>query len=443
MLPTDSVFVAVPERHRALINLPSAIASLPVEVRPESLYISKFIAACSMGLFDAALNYLWDETIQRLRKKVTHFDLDYFFDNAVSADQRNKYTEEKDLEKITDDQLIRTCQKTGLISDIAYKHLDYIRDMRNHASAAHPNHQDITGLSLVNWLEICIREVIGKEPELGAVQIKQLLKNIRENSIQDENIPHINGMITQLPYDLAKSLLASVFGLYTSLDSSTQTRSNIQKISEAIWLSAPESSKNELGLKYASFLSNADQDRAKYAKDFLTQVNGMAYLPDGTLAIEIERALDSLMSSHLGFNNFYNEVPNARVLATMIPQNGVLPKQVVSKYVNVLTHCFIGNGHGVSSGAYQTYSSLISLWTDAEMEKFIKLPLDPIFSSTLRKMSCAQNFKNLASSLHGRASGEGLKEALVYIANFNISHLSEIDKDSEYKRRIARFAKIQ
>ena len=46
------------------------------------------------------------------------------------------------------------------ITQLGYKHLDYIRDMRNHASAAHPNHNEITGLQLASWLETCIQEVI-------------------------------------------------------------------------------------------------------------------------------------------------------------------------------------------------------------------------------------------------------------------------------------------
>ncbi|NES06504.1 MAG: hypothetical protein F6K22_29025 [Okeania sp. SIO2F4] len=52
--------------------------------------------------------------------------------------------------------------------------IDYIRDMRNHASAAHPNHNEITGLQLASWLETCIQEVIGKEPEGAVIEVKKL-----------------------------------------------------------------------------------------------------------------------------------------------------------------------------------------------------------------------------------------------------------------------------
>jgi hypothetical protein len=52
-------------------NMPDALSNLSPESRSNSLYISKFVAAVTAGLFDAALNYLWDETINELRNKLS------------------------------------------------------------------------------------------------------------------------------------------------------------------------------------------------------------------------------------------------------------------------------------------------------------------------------------------------------------------------------------
>ena len=53
-LPTDKVLVAVPERQRVINNLPDVISAIDGSRRQNSLYLSKFIAACGAGLFDAA-----------------------------------------------------------------------------------------------------------------------------------------------------------------------------------------------------------------------------------------------------------------------------------------------------------------------------------------------------------------------------------------------------
>ena len=66
-LPSQNVLTNVGERMRVLDNLHSVVESLDGNLRGNSIYISKFTAACSVGLFDAALNFIWDETIASLR----------------------------------------------------------------------------------------------------------------------------------------------------------------------------------------------------------------------------------------------------------------------------------------------------------------------------------------------------------------------------------------
>jgi hypothetical protein len=91
-LPTDGVLVPVCERRRVINNLPDVVGSVAAERRTEAMYVSKFVAACAGGLFDAALNYLWDETVVNLRTKVVRFDLAYFYASAIdSEDQRRNY----------------------------------------------------------------------------------------------------------------------------------------------------------------------------------------------------------------------------------------------------------------------------------------------------------------------------------------------------------------
>src|SRR3990172_4033301 len=68
-LPFDAVLVGVQERADVLKNLPQVAGQMQLESRQNAMYISKFVAACGVGLFDAALNYIWDETVRNLRQK--------------------------------------------------------------------------------------------------------------------------------------------------------------------------------------------------------------------------------------------------------------------------------------------------------------------------------------------------------------------------------------
>lgn len=130
--------------------------------------------AVATGLFDAALNYLWDETIKQLRIRIINGDIEYFYDVVVSDDRRKNFSSPEDLLKLDDFDLIKGALQIDLISQIGYKHLDYIRFMRNWASAAHPNQSELTGLNLFSWLEICIKEVIATPPSNIQVRINQI-----------------------------------------------------------------------------------------------------------------------------------------------------------------------------------------------------------------------------------------------------------------------------
>jgi len=105
-LPTDDVLVPISEREHLLQNMQYILYKLRTGQEIKSYYISKFIAACVVGLFDAALNYLWNETIINLRNKIIHFDLNYFFDSIQGID-RSEFKAEKDLLRIEDWKLLK------------------------------------------------------------------------------------------------------------------------------------------------------------------------------------------------------------------------------------------------------------------------------------------------------------------------------------------------
>ncbi len=433
-LPAESVLVGIGERRKVINNMQYIVPDLTESQRKSAMYISKFAAACVVGLFDAALNYLWDETIRNLRAKIVQFDLDYFYDTAITdPNQRSKFKDEHDLEKLDDWVLVRGGRETGIISELGYRHLDYVRDMRNHASAAHPNQNELTGLQLASWLETCIKEVIGKEPEGSAIEVKKLLRSLREENLSSNDVPPIAAAVVRLPEDLAHSLLRTNFGMYTDPKLDAVVRNNIRLIASEVWQVCSEEAKHETGLKQASFSVNGEVSRAKLAREFLTRVNGLAYLPPDTIAVEITAALDALLTAHNGWDNFHNEPAHVQILKSFIPPSGNVPDSVARKYVKVLTMCRIGNGYGVSNAAESVYEDLISRWQDVHMALFVHLTHDSEITSRLQMSSCNSNYRKLAKRLIDQATNPNVKLALEFISNFSQSKLEQIRHDSRFQ----------
>lgn len=234
-LPTEGVFVDIPERVNVFKNLDTVLNQINQDEKQQSLYLSKFIASTASGLFDASLNYLWDETILQIRKRVSQYDIEFFYDNAVTGDRRKRLKDENDLDKVDDYDLIKGAKEIGLISDLGFKHLEYINYMRNWASAAHPNNSEITGLQLVSWLETCIKEVITLPISNVTIRIKQLLKGVKNTTISVSDAQEIAVFSTTLTQEQINNLASGFFGIYVRPETTSQTHQNINLLLPEIW----------------------------------------------------------------------------------------------------------------------------------------------------------------------------------------------------------------
>ncbi len=361
-LPTDHILVDVRQREVLLRNTPGVILEeLSDEQRAESPYLAKMIMAGSVGLFDAALNYLWNETINRLRAHVAAFDVGYFFDLAEPDPTRRKNLKtEEDLAKIDDYELLEAANKIQLISDAGHKQLVLINYMRNHASAAHPNIEELTGLKLAEWLETCIKEVFQIEPKSTVAQIGKLLRNIKAKRLPPEELTLAASFFGGLPQEQADNLANGLFGVYTPADAEPHVLDNVRQLWTELWPEVSEETRNGLGIKLARFRANADTDPAARARELLDLVDGSSYLPEPERVLEIQQALDDLLRAHEGTNNFYNEPPAAQRLKDVVGRLGDIPQQLAFAYVSALVDVFLTNSFGVAWNAEPIYVELIT-----------------------------------------------------------------------------------
>nr|WKF61549.1 hypothetical protein HUO10_006080 [Paraburkholderia busanensis] len=359
-LPTTNVLVPVAQRVKVFGNVEDVLQRLSVEHKIKSVYISKFIAAAASGLFDAALNYLWDETIFELRKRIVRYDLDYFFDIAVTnPEKRKKLSTEDDLAKLDDNELIRGASEMGLVSDLGFRHLDFVRYMRNWASAAHPNQNQITGLQLITWFETCVSEVITLPETNATTQIRALLSNMKAHPLDATSAKQTSGFFVDLTPDQSNSLMSGFFGIYTNETSLPLARDNVKLLAPLLWPFVSDSTRKTFGVKYGQFTANNDATKARWSREFLDLVGAASYIPDSIRAAEIGTALDELLAAHRGFNNFHIEPSFARRLESLVGDKGEIPAAVAESYVEGLVELYLTNGHGIAWSAEPIYQNLL------------------------------------------------------------------------------------
>jgi len=431
-LPSTGIFVGVPERLNVFKNLEGVIVQIDQREKQQSLYLSKFIAGVASGLFDAALNYLWDETILQIRKRIVQYDLEYFYDNAVNGEKRKRLKDESDLPKVDDYELIKGSKEIGLISELGFKHLEYINYMRNWASAAHPNQNEITGLQLISWLETCVKEVISLPISNITIQIKQLLAGVKSTTISNGEAQEIAVFYTNLTQEQANNLVSGFFGIYTKPDTDSQTLQNINKLLPLIWDRIDEDTRDTFGLKYANFVANNYQHERKLSREFLQIVNGESYIPDDLRVLEIETAIDNLLSAHRRFNNFYNEPPFAKQLSRIIGDPPKVPKTINRTYVYALVESFLTNGNGITGGAETIYIDLLSKLNSLQANIAVLSFNDTQISSKLQFNLCQRKFRELIELMKPIVTTPAIKDLIEKIDNYK-GRLDGLKNDKQIK----------
>lgn len=103
VLPSDD------EVTLAWYGLPRQLKNVPHRYRSELL--ARMCVAIHVGLFDSALNYIWNIGVTALREKVKHFGL-----HAVSQVVGSRFDEDALLD-LRDAELLELCLKLNLVTE--------------------------------------------------------------------------------------------------------------------------------------------------------------------------------------------------------------------------------------------------------------------------------------------------------------------------------------
>lgn len=436
-LPTDDILVPIEERRKVIFSLGAVLEALPYDKKIKASYLSKFAVSVVSGLFDGALNFLWDETVRALRRLVVSFDLQYFFSVAQTVSSKYKnLSEEKDLESVSEFDLLEVTKRIGLINDVAYKQLENINYMRNHASAAHPNENELTGFKIVSFVEDCIKYAINATPDHSVIQIKELSKNIQNNEIPTDDFAVIAQDLLLQPQRRLDDFLISLFGLYCDDRQNDFVYTNIEKISKPIWSGVSEETHYLIGSKYGLYRKNADIAKKDKTQRFLEVVDGLKYKDEDSLNAELLEKLQDLRTAHFGWNNFYNEYAHANNIKASLPVNGI-PRTAKVQFVKIVCQCYAGNGlgyrDGIDESAEPIYREFISRFGIEEIKEFIILFGDSEFTVDLYKTKPDRRIRLLCDIFLNKVENIHIKNMLAYIKNYPATQLGKMSLMSEYK----------
>lgn len=417
-LPTTNVIATTEERDVVSTNLPAFLDTLAADEKREARYLAKFVGATAIGLFDAALNYVWNEVVLNLRKKASIYGVELFFDAAVGGKNRDLYKDEADFDGLKDCVLLDTCRKLELVSDIVYRKLDHILTMRNEVAASHPNVESIGGFELLGWLQTCVKDVLKDKPSESAIRIKSLVNNLREATavIDDNTCNRFNAELRNLSLPHLHNLLISFFGIYVSRDTDQVQRKNISLLLPGIWEHAEDRVKYHIGSMIDGYRTNLQQDKLEKGVEFLAIVDGKAYESLPTKIVALDNLASQLRDTHTGYDNFYNEPPVMREILSYCKRSTDIPEQLLPTLVRSVLMCRIGRGlsyrDGVSPGGLPLYDQFFGLLNDGGVVHCLLALLSTEINSKLTNTICQRHLIAVIQILKTITIAERLKQAL-------------------------------
>ena len=441
-LPTENLLSPVDERRKVIQALESVLEVLDFEERARAAYISKFTICVTVGLFDGALSFLWDETIKALRNKVISFDIDYFYSIAESISSRYRgLSDPDDIVAIGEHDLLEICRRIGLIDDVNHRRLDTVNYFRNHASAAHPNDNTLSGIELLGFLENCLKYAICAPVEHSVIQVKRFLDNVRQHDIPSTDYPAIWSEIERLPRQRIEDILQTLFGMHADPRIDQVVINNIRGLAPRIWEFVGEDLRFKLGAKFGYYRANGDVTRRERVQEFLTAVSGNTYKDEDSLGAELTEKLQHLRTAHYSMNNFYNEYPHAQAIAQSLPPSGI-PRSARHDFVKVVTTCAIGNGHGYRQGvdenAMPLYNQFIERFGDGEISTFASLFSDHEFVGDLHREKAKTRAISLCQHFRGKTSSVLLHNVLDILIAAPV--IDRVHNATDYKRAVQKVA---
>jgi len=344
-------------------NLPRLLSKIPPELRDERMI--RLCVAVSVGLFDSAINYVWNSTIVELRQKIIRFGL------PIVAQLTSNSLDESKLVQMMDHELLKLCLELNLITEEGYFKLDQCREIRNSFSAAHPAVGALDEDEVVSFISRCARAALSDVNVPAGVNFTELITAIKAGQFNDDQVLHWTDAIKGTHSAQRELIATALHGMYCDETLGQSARGNCSML----FMPAVELDGISAAIidQHQEYVGKGEEAKASASRDFFTRFKMLYLLSEAERHSIVSAACDRLSAAHQGMNNFYNEPPFAARLHEIVGAS-VVPETVRGKFVETVVSCAVGNPYGVSWAANTHCESMIKDFSPKALEMMFALP---------------------------------------------------------------------
>ena len=352
--------------NEALLRLPRLLQRIPPALRDEK--IVKACIAVASGLFDSAINYVWNAAIVELREKVRRFGL-----HVVPQILDDRTFDEQHLLELKDSDLLDLCLRLNLITDQDFFFLDQCRATRNSYSVAHPSSGDVDEDEVLNFVSRCQKHALSSKQNPKGVDTKKLLDSIHKSRFKRSQVEAWEERLRDT-FDVQRELIFGMLhGIYCDPDAGEEARLNSLALCALFKEEFTPKTRSMLVDRHQDYRGKGDEKRHKASQQFFEKLGLIALLGKSEVHSMITSATRNLLRVHNDWNNFYNEPPFADRLEE-ITRDMAVPETARTAFVEAVVTCGVGNTYGVSNAAMPSYRAMVRSFSPREIGIMLRLP---------------------------------------------------------------------
>lgn len=370
-------------------NLPGVLKKIPPALRTEGM--ARMCVAVSSGLFDSAINYIWNASVIELRDKVKRFGLP-----VVTQITGKSSFDEEALVDLKDAELLALCLKLNLITEDGFFFLDQCRDIRNNFSAAHPVVGKIDDHEFIGFTNRCAKYALGNEQNPVGVDLSAFMIAIKIGKFSEQQKDQWTQRIKKTHEAQQYLIFGSLHGIYSDPSSNEEARVNALSIATEFAPYFTPKAQSDLINRHHDYIAKGDERRHRASQQFFEKLGMLALLGEHEVHALVSNACKRLFGVHQSYDNFYNEPPFAERLL-QLTQQVAAPDTVKQELVETVVTAATGNQYGVSNAAMPSYQKMIKGFSPGEVEIMLNLPqANGIIGARLDAYSsCRSRFKEL------------------------------------------------
>ena len=360
-------------------NLPAILeapndGNFPALVERETDLLAQARKLFDGEFYDHALLDIWNAAISNMRRKIEAYGVELFQSVVKDEPGRKKYNSEGETlperwSGVDDLTLISGATNLGLVNKKAGKSLEMINWMRNHASPAHDSDhkvekEDVIGLVII--LQKNLFETTLPDPDHS---VSGLFEPVKSSELGSDEIELLVDQINGLR--VADIKVAFGFMLDLLCQGEEPALENIWELFPAVWERANEDLRKTAGLRYHGYKLNPDSDESEdkgaaiRILDFLTEVSGIKYIPDGARAAIYRRAAKKLASAK---NTSYGWAAEQKAAKTLKQFGPHVPSIAFTEVYQEILSVWCGNYWGRSTAYVRLQEFIDTLNSKRVME---------------------------------------------------------------------------